>query len=98
MLAFLSVQFGAFSAFSGQPFFNDFILQFYSLVFTSVPVLVVGVFDQVPLVVVAFFFGFSELGLQVFPRETLENTPSIYAFLLRGRTPCGLSLSCGWVW
>ncbi|XP_031404839.1 putative phospholipid-transporting ATPase 9 isoform X2 [Punica granatum] len=38
--------FEAYASFSGQPAYNDWYLSFYNVIFTSLPVIALGVFDQ----------------------------------------------------
>lgn len=47
LLAISAFFFGVYSAFSGQQFFNDFLLQLYNVVFTALPVIFAAVLDKV---------------------------------------------------
>ncbi len=46
LLSFSNFFFGSVSAFSGQQFFSDPLLQLYNVLFTAAPIVVLGIFDK----------------------------------------------------
>jgi magnesium-transporting ATPase (P-type) len=46
IMAAIAAIFAFYSAFSGEQYFNDLLVQLYGIVFTSVPIIAVGISDQ----------------------------------------------------